>query len=220
MSEQTFGWLMSAEDTADLHKLLMALLMGALIGAEREYRSKSAGLRTIMLICLGSTLFTILSLKIGVSSPDRIAANIITGIGFIGAGVVFKDGNSVTGLTTAATIWIAAAVGIGIGAGYILTAFFTTAFAIIILFFLIKIQNYIGAFNLMREYKIVCRFKQETLARYEMLFKEHNLEAYRGKQSRIGSEIIGTWSVQGNIKDHERLVDQLLADEEIKEFYF
>lgn len=205
---------------ADICKLLIALVMGALIGAEREYRSKSAGLRTIMLICLGSTLFTILSLKIGLSSPDRIAANIITGIGFIGAGVVFKDGNSVTGLTTAATIWMASAVGIGVGAGYIIISFFATAFTIIILFFLIRIQNYIGAFNLMREYKIVCCFKQETLARYETLFKDHNLEAYRGKQSRIGTEIVGTWSVQGNIKDHERLIDQLLADEEIKEFYF
>jgi putative Mg2+ transporter-C (MgtC) family protein len=207
-------------DIADLYKLLLALVMGALIGAEREYRSKSAGLRTIMLICLGSTLFTILSLKIGLSSPDRIAANIITGIGFIGAGVVFKDGNSVTGLTTAATIWVAAAVGIGIGAGYPVISFFATVFTIVILFFLIKIQNYIGSFNLMREYKIVCAFKQETLLAYEKIFKEYNLEAYRGKQCRVGDEIIGTWSVHGNIKNHELLVNRLLADRGIKEFYF
>src|SRR5690606_33598818 len=83
----------------------------------REYKNKSAGFRTIVLICLGATAFTIVS-RYGVGSDDRIAANIITGIGFIGAGVIFKDKFSVMGLTTAAVIWIVAGIGMAAGIGY------------------------------------------------------------------------------------------------------
>src|SRR5882724_5757237 len=98
-------------------RLIVALVIGGIIGAEREYRSKSAGFRTMMLICLGAALFTILSIEIGEGeNRDRIAASIITGIGFLGAGVIFKDENRVNGITTAATIWITAALGMGIGA--------------------------------------------------------------------------------------------------------
>jgi Uncharacterized membrane protein len=68
----------------------ISVLIGLLIGAEREYRNKSAGLRTFILVCFGACLFTILSVKIGIDDPDRIAANIITGIGFLGAGVIFQ----------------------------------------------------------------------------------------------------------------------------------
>ena len=99
-------------------KLLTAVLVGGLIGIEREYSSKAAGFRSITLICIGSTLFTILSQHLGSNgNADRIAANIITGIGFIGAGVVFKDGFSVTGITTASSIWATAALGMAIGSG-------------------------------------------------------------------------------------------------------
>src|SRR5262245_32461881 len=100
----------------ELLKLFISLIVGGVIGAEREYRSKSAGFRTIILITLGSTLFTIFSIQIGsATSADRIASNIVTGIGFLGAGVIFREGSRVSGITTATTIWIAAALGMGIG---------------------------------------------------------------------------------------------------------
>ena len=102
-----------------LPKLLLSILVGGAIGVEREYRSKSAGFRTLTLICLGSALFTIFSEYIGAgSNPDRIASNIATGIGFVGAGVIFKGDFGVNGITTAAMIWVTAALGMGIGAGY------------------------------------------------------------------------------------------------------
>jgi putative Mg2+ transporter-C (MgtC) family protein len=85
-------------------RILISFLIGTAIGFEREYRSKAAGLRTMIMICLGSTMFTELSMIISPSSPDRIASTILTGIGFLGAGVIFKDGLNVTGLTTATTI--------------------------------------------------------------------------------------------------------------------
>src|ERR1700744_4735213 len=91
-----------------LLKLILAVLVGGAIGAEREYRSKSAGFRTLTLICLGATLFTILSQLIGVrGAPERIASNVVVGIGFVGAGVIFKGDvhSKVNGITTAAMIW-------------------------------------------------------------------------------------------------------------------
>lgn len=99
-------------NNVDFYRLGISIACGALLGFEREYRNKSAGFRTLILITLGSTIFTMMSAQMG---DDRIAANIITGIGFIGAGVIFKDNYSVTGLTTAAVIWMAAAIGMVVG---------------------------------------------------------------------------------------------------------
>jgi putative Mg2+ transporter-C (MgtC) family protein len=98
-------------------KILASFVAGGLLGYEREYRDKPAGLRTLIMISVGSTLFSIISLSIGSNSPDRIASNIVTGVGFVGAGVIFKEGINVHGITTAATIWIAAAVGMALGVG-------------------------------------------------------------------------------------------------------
>src|SRR4051812_44817227 len=96
--------------TEDAIKLLASLLAGVIIGTEREYKTKAAGFRTVILITVGSTLFTMISgFMGGEKDPARIASNIITGIGFIGAGAIFKEGVFVKGLTTAAVIWISAA---------------------------------------------------------------------------------------------------------------
>ncbi len=108
-------------EMTDVYKALFALIAGLILGYEREMKDKSAGLKTITIICLGSALFTIISMKIGVGTndPGRIAANIITGIGFLGAGVIFKSSFNVYGLTTAGIIWMSAAVGMSIGFGYV-----------------------------------------------------------------------------------------------------
>src|SRR5947208_16640978 len=88
-------------------RLLLAAALGGAIGLEREYRHKPAGLRTNMLIALGSALFSVMSIDLGAAtgSPDRIAAQVVTGIGFLGAGAILRSGENVHGLTTAATIW-------------------------------------------------------------------------------------------------------------------
>ena len=100
-------------------RLLLAAGLGAALGLEREYRQKPAGLRTNMLIALGSALFSILSIELGASasSPDRIAAQVVSGIGFLGAGAILRSGENVHGLTTAATIWVNAAIGMAAGLG-------------------------------------------------------------------------------------------------------
>jgi putative Mg2+ transporter-C (MgtC) family protein len=122
----------------DITKLIVSSVIGAAIGLEREYKGKTAGFKTLMFICLGSTLFTIFSIKLGTdSSHDRIAANIITGIGFLGAGAIFRDReNMITGLTTATIIWVLAALGMGVGVGEYL---FAITSAILILLLLVSV---------------------------------------------------------------------------------
>lgn len=104
----------------DIVKTILSLIVGFILGFEREQKDKAAGLKTISIICLGSTLFTLLSYKMGVGQSEdstRIASYVVSGIGFLGAGVIFKDGFSINGLTTASIIWMAAAVGMAIGFG-------------------------------------------------------------------------------------------------------
>lgn len=102
----------------DVYKALLAVAAGIILGLERELKDKVAGLKTITIICLGATLFGILSYKVGgQSNPTHIAAYVVSGVGFLGAGAIFKDGFSISGLTTAGIIWLAAAVGLAIGFG-------------------------------------------------------------------------------------------------------
>jgi putative Mg2+ transporter-C (MgtC) family protein len=121
----------------DLGRLALAAALGGAIGFERELRDREAGFRTHMVVCLGAALFTIVSaygftdfLQTGdphVSfDPSRIAAQIVTGIGFLGAGAIIRQGSSVRGLTTAATLWVAAAIGLAVGAGFYTAAIFGT----------------------------------------------------------------------------------------------
>ncbi|MGA2914752.1 MAG: MgtC/SapB family protein [Sedimentisphaerales bacterium] len=100
----------------DVISLLVAAVLGGVIGLERELRGKPAGLRTNILICLGSCVFTIISTSLSGSDPGRIAAQIITGIGFLGAGAIIHSGTGTHGLTTAAGIWIVASIGMACGA--------------------------------------------------------------------------------------------------------
>ena len=138
----------------DLVAIGVSMLAGSLVGIEREYRNKSAGFRTIVLICLGATVFTIVS-RFGAGSDDRIAANIITGIGFIGAGVIFKDKFSVMGLTTAAVIWIVAGIGMAAGVGYHGFALAIAIITVIVLSVLNKVEIAMGGLLLTRTIFVV-----------------------------------------------------------------
>lgn len=151
-----------------LLRLLLVVLVGGLIGAEREYRSKSAGFRTMILICLGSFLFTTFGILISGSTSDRIASNIVTGIGFLGAGVIFQSENRINGLTTAATIWITAALGMGIADGFYLIVLISTTIVLISLFLFTKLENWIDTINQSRIYKIVSPYKENLLKDYEI----------------------------------------------------
>jgi putative Mg2+ transporter-C (MgtC) family protein len=133
-------------DTELATRLLTAALLGALLGFEREIRHKSAGLRTNILITVGSALFTLMSYELAEGStadPTRIAAQIVTGIGFLGAGAIIRTGGDVQGLTTAATVWVNAAVGIAAGGGEYHLAFIATAVTLAALLVLTPLERVI-----------------------------------------------------------------------------
>jgi putative Mg2+ transporter-C (MgtC) family protein len=129
-------------------RLLLAAGLGAAMGVERELRAKAAGLRTNMLIALGSAMFTIVSIEVARAggTPDRIAAQIVTGIGFLGAGSILRSGRSIHGMTTAATIWVNASVGMAAGAGLFTVAIVGTIIALIVLALLPYLEERLDRF--------------------------------------------------------------------------
>jgi putative Mg2+ transporter-C (MgtC) family protein len=127
---------------AFLFRCGVAALCGGLIGIERELKSKPAGFRTNILICLGSCIYMAVGLIVtGNVDPTRIAAQVVTGIGFLGAGCIVQSGNHVRGLTTAATIWVVAAIGIVSGAGYPVLAFVAASIVIVTLAALRRVEE-------------------------------------------------------------------------------
>ncbi|SMC72641.1 MgtC/SapB family protein [Pedobacter africanus] len=205
---------------SEVNKFLMATLLCGLIGAEREFRSKQAGLKTMIMIGLGSTLFTILSIKIGLSSHDRIASNIVTGIGFLGAGVIFKEDNQVKGLTTACVIWIVAAIGMAIGSGYYEQAVGVTLVVLLALLIFPFLEEMAERRFTKRIYRIVKRYEGESLEKYEQDIKTSKLKLSRGKQELANGIISGTWIAIGSPKNHKSFVDRMLQDKNIIAFDF
>src|SRR3954470_18592280 len=128
----------------DIWRLLLAAALGAAIGIEREYRQKPAGLRTNILIAVGAALFTILSLTLTTAGEDqsRVAGQIVTGIGFLGGGAIMRYRDTVHGMTTAATIWVNAAIGVAAGAGQFELAAFAAALTLVVLVVLPPIETY------------------------------------------------------------------------------
>ena len=127
----------------DIFSIVLAVVLGAMIGIEREFSGKAAGLRTNVLICLGAAAFTIISKRMagGDDSLTRIAAQIVTGVGFLGAGAIIQDRGGVHGLTTAATIWFVASLGMACGAGFYELAVILTLLAIFVLIGLRQMQK-------------------------------------------------------------------------------
>ncbi|MCK5392754.1 MAG: MgtC/SapB family protein [Candidatus Omnitrophica bacterium] len=129
-------------------RLFISVLLGSLIGLERERKKGSAGLRTHLLVCMGSTLIMLTSIymaeiykNMGGIDPGRIAAGVVTGIGFLGAGTIIRSSEGVRGLTTAASIWVSAAIGLAVGCGFISGALIVTLISYLSLSFLKKIEK-------------------------------------------------------------------------------
>lgn len=123
----------------------MAVVLGGVIGLERQLSGKPAGLRTNIMICLGSAVFTIISEQMAKpgDSVTRIASQIVTGVGFLGAGAIIRERGGIHGLTTAATIWLVASIGMACGAGFYSLAVISTIIAIIVLIGLVKLDKYL-----------------------------------------------------------------------------
>src|SRR6266850_6182579 len=160
-------------------KLLLAAVLGGVIGLERELRDKPAGLRTNILICLGSTLFMSISTRVAEvlgGDPTRIAAQIISGIGFLGAGAVLHSHGFVLGLTTAATIWVVAGVGMALGSGMYLVAVFATAMSLVTLYFLSFVEDKIQGRKSF-SYDLIVTDLNEAIASIDKVLKENSVSA-------------------------------------------
>ena len=203
----------------DFIRMLMAVLVGGLIGAEREFRDKSAGFRTMIFICFGATLFTLFSMKIGgAGDPSRIAANIVSGVGFLGAGAIFRDTGKISGLTTAATIWLAAAIGMGIGAGYLTMSMVGAAIIIVVLVIFPRIERMIDHVRDVRTYQVTIENNPEAVLEVEKLITSHGLRIDNRKRRKSGGDMICIWRVHGKPHQHDKFIDALLVAEHIKEF--
>ncbi|MDB5139396.1 MAG: hypothetical protein JWR12_1312 [Mucilaginibacter sp.] len=199
----------------DLIKIALAVVCGGLMGLERQYKNKTAGFRTIILICLGSTIYTMVAQRAGAG----ININIVTGIGFIGAGVIFKDNIAVSGLTTAAVIWISAAIGMSIGSGNYTLALVSTVLTLMVLLLFNLLERYIDKVH--RDKLFVIEFANadyENLANVELIIKLNQLTSQTVQiTKKDGCMQTAIW-VTGHRNDISKLDEKLLQMPEVKSF--
>lgn len=202
----------------EILKIFLSVLFGSILGLEREIRGKSAGFRTLALICFGSTIFTICSYLLGVTdNRDRIAANIITGVGFLGAGVIFRNNINVSGITTAASIWVAAAIGMLIGIGEYQLAIISLGLSLVILYAMDFIQFWIDYRFQHRDYIIVFKDQYPSGPIHHQL-RTLNLRTNNTKVLRSGEQITLEMQVTGKGSKLVMFNDWLLEQETVQSF--
>ena len=203
----------------EIIRLLLAVVIGGLIGAEREYRDKAAGFRTLIFISLGAALFTLFSAKLGgTDDPGKITGGIITGVGFLGAGAIVRERGRVVGLTTAATIWLTAALGMGVGAGYYALVLAATVAVLVVLLIFPKFEEAIDNIHDVRIYEVACAVRPELAEELEGTIRGLGLRIREGKRTRSENHMVCTWEVSGSPQGHEQFVQKLFAHPEVKEF--
>ncbi|NOU97282.1 magnesium transporter MgtC [Paenibacillus sp. LMG 31456] len=168
-----------------LLRMVLAVLFGGAVGMEREWNNHAAGFRTHILVCLGSATIMLLSIY-GFSEyvnepnvridPARLAAQVISGIGFLGAGAILRNGSVISGLTTAASVWVVAAIGLCVGAGFLFAAFYTTMLVLISLFVLNKWEKYLMRHRRNHELTIKALDNPGVLGKLASAFGEQGIQ--------------------------------------------
>ena len=203
---------------SDIVRLGLSLALGSAIGLEREVSDKSAGLRTNVLISVGATLFTLVSLKLAsISDPARVAAQIVTGIGFIGAGSIMRDGDRVTGLTTAATIWTVAAIGMSVGFGYYILACMTTAIALLIQLVYTPLDALIDDLRERHTFRVVSKLDDASLEQITQVFRHAHLKVIRKKIMKKNGGYYSEWYTSGPRMVQEKVTQALLDNKHVLE---
>ncbi len=199
----------------DLIKVALAVVCGGILGMERQYKNKTAGFRTIILICLGSALFTIVAQHAG-----QIAnINIVTGVGFIGAGVIFKDNIAVSGLTTAAVIWISAAIGMVDGSGNYMLAIVSTLVTLTVLVLFNLLEVYIDKVHHDKLFVIVfTNANYENLDTVQQIIETNRLASRIVQISKKDGCLQTALLVTGHRKNISQLNQVLLQMPEIRSF--
>ncbi|MDO4232794.1 MAG: MgtC/SapB family protein [Lautropia sp.] len=206
----------------DIMKVLMSLMAGFVLGYEREVQNNTAGMKTISLICIGSTMFTIMSQNFTDTQQDtmNIASGIVTGIGFLGAGVIFKEGMTIYGMTTAGVIWVASAIGMAIGFGeyYLAVMFLLSVLAVIYLFGGV-VASYMPNFN---HRSLLIEMDQDSAAERKALLDELNQFTELQDVTKLERNEEGNCLIHMDIKTKrdyiEELENFLLHDKRIMKF--
>ena len=199
--------------SSSMTRLLLAAILGGLIGLEREFKHRAAGLRTNMFICFGAALFTILSRGLAAEPSDytRIAAQIIPGIGFIGAGSILHTRGLTSGLTTAATIFVVASVGMAAGGGLYLTAFFATALVIFSLFLLGYMEENFNIKILLSSYEVTGATLEEISQEINGILESQHRLMQNVISGNTGQHVRVQFDVEGRNCDQKELLRRLKA---------
>ncbi|MDP9048278.1 MAG: MgtC/SapB family protein [Bacteroidota bacterium] len=196
-------------------KVALAILCGGLLGLERQYKNKTAGFRTIILICLGSAIFTMVAQHAGAVAN----LNIVTGIGFIGAGVIFKDNIAVSGLTTAAVIWISAAIGMAVGSGNYGLSIFSTFLTLLVLILFSLLERYVDKIHRDKLYVILFEdANYEHLLTVNEMIQANHLKSRPVKITKNDGHLQAAVLVTGHVHDINRLDEMLLMMAVVKSF--
>jgi putative Mg2+ transporter-C (MgtC) family protein len=205
-----------------LIKLAVSLLIGSIIGAEREYRNKSAGFRTMIMICLGSTIFTIISFEASHESEvGRIASNIVTGIGFLGAGAIMREGVSISGLTTASTIWVVAALGMAIGVGDFQLAIVATVLVMVVLVVFNYLQRIFDRLHKRLNLHVIFAAREDGIKAVEKTMNDLRIRYERLKEKRQEGDVKYEYQLVGDSRKLDKLIDYLIEQKEkVKSFEY
>ncbi len=199
----------------ELEKLLLAVLVGGLIGLEREFRDKAAGFRTLIFISLGTTVFTMISVQINGADPSRIAAGLVTGIGFIGTGVIMQTRGQIMGLTTASIIWISAAIGMCIGLGYYNLVYISTACTLCILWLFPYLEAIIQVRRESATYSISLPPYYHKILQIKDIIKDLNMTIINENVEKINSNYVLNIKLVGSKNSHATINNIFLEDNEI-----
>jgi putative Mg2+ transporter-C (MgtC) family protein len=194
-----------------LTRLVLASILGGLIGLEREWKHRAAGLRTNLFICFGAALFTVLSRGLAAETSDytRIAAQIIPGIGFIGAGSILHTRGLTTGITSAATLFVVASIGMAAGGGLYLTAIFSTGIVLTALFFLGHMEETFNLKLLLSSYEVTGASVDEISNEVNRILEPHRRLMQNISTGNTGQHIRLQFDVEGCNRDQKELLRQL-----------
>ena len=197
--------------SSSIARLVLAAFLGGIIGLERELSRKPAGLRTQMFICFGSALFTTLSIRMGSGPGDstRIASNIVQGVGFLGAGAIMRERGSVTGLTTAATIFVVASIGMASGAGEYLLAVFATIVILLALQLLGYLETYFNLKPIMMTYEVRGMRPDELLESVNAVLDEAQRPMQSIQVGTSGGQARVMFTLSGTLKEHSSMLTRL-----------
>jgi len=192
-------------------RLALSAVLGGIIGLERELKHRPAGLRTNMFICIGAALFTLLSRALAAEPSDytRIAAQIIPGIGFIGAGSILHTRGLTTGLTTAATLFVVASVGMATGGGLYLTAVFATGMVLLVLFALGHLEQTFNLKSLLFCYEVTGGRVEEISQEVNRILESEHRMMQNLRTGNTGEHIRMHFDVEGRRREHDELLRQL-----------